>query len=432
MLISVSVIFADSHRGRNVYSIYTETFNGIGINNPEADEDCANFWPDGYPGAIFSTNYEDKIEGNQSCEMGEHTWLTIPFVNSKSTTTVVAHSMSDYENGKICFSLKFPTACDTNKAYIKIEDSNGAKGFSFSNEAIKRTDNSGTGVKKDDNNWYSYYIYLSSFTASPVNLDLANIKIPFIISADSRLGGTFLIDKVYYLKGNTTSADFSIKVKNVDGNTETDKSKPITFSSDKFRTGWAVANQYLEMDIDGEMEKNNWTIRVYTNDNSKKGIYSGDSVLDMAWRLTAVALPYEYKDYIKKGETVIEIQSKNTLEIEENWSDNGKDLYGLYDKGKVDFLNDKYPNEDYGEGAKWTYPWFFMQTKGDTSEDSSVWNNEGYHCNVNTDDKGKTNQNYESLANYYERKPKLYLALNTKEAYSLKYTGQIVISLDYE
>ena len=73
-----------------------------------------------------------------------------------------------------------------------------------------------------------------------------------------------------------------------------------------------------------------------------------------------------------------------------------------------------------------------MQTKGDTSEDSSVWNNEGYHCNVNTDDKGKTNQNYESLANYYERKPKLYLALNTKEAYSLKYTGQIVISLDYE
>ncbi|MBQ3943535.1 MAG: hypothetical protein II669_04375, partial [Elusimicrobia bacterium] len=199
--------------------------------------------------------------------------------------------------------------------------------------------------------------------------------------------------------------------------------------ADSFGKGWSVAEQYLEMDVDGEFQNNNWKIRVYTN-NDINGLYNIDNendVLPMAWKISCSTLPYVYTDYDAQGNP---FQNKNTYEIGENKSEAGE-FFGLYDAGKVEFLHD--------EGVKWLYPWFFVKANGDTSEYSVIWQNvsgnpsqSGCHTFENTDTGGVVHEYYDALTNFYERKPKLFLACDTKKATAAKYTANLVLNLSYE
>jgi hypothetical protein len=124
----------------------------------------------------------------------------------------------------------------------------------------------------------------------------------------------------------------------------------------------------------------------------------------MAWRVSCSTLPYVYTD--DKGE-----QNINTLEIEETWD--GDNLAGLCDAGK-------------GEGGRWWFPWLFMQPKDDTGDNSLVWNYKGCHTFMYN---GEPQWDSPKV---FRDKPKIYFAIDARNAKAVKYTGSAVVNLSYE
>ena len=404
---TTTVVFA-SHIGRNIYGIYTETYNGVGIEDSSAGNDFINVWAGGPNG----DNTADKIEGLKSYQFGQHGWASFAFGSNQN--------MSAYSGGSIYFSAKIPTGTVVSNIKVKIKDS-AERTVVLSDSVVKRVGSSSTGAVADDA-WHTYYIALSDFQ----NLSLTSISCPFIfVNDDSK---TVLIDNVYWKKGSFDRPVFSVVRKKVSDNTEVTE-QTISFSADVFEEkGWAVADQYFEIDIDGEMSNPNWTIRLFTN-NTKAGLYNEgiNEVLPTAWRAFNYSLPYNYIDDQSK-------ENIRTLVIGENWQKDsqGKDyIDGLYDKGQYDFLEEHGRHAD-AEGVKWWYPWFYMAPKDDTHDESIIVKNSpsevGCHVTVNTN-AGITKQYYDNL---YEKNTKVYIACDTKSAKSVKYTVSLIVNLSYE
>ena len=270
----------------------------------------------------------------------------------------------------------------------------------------------------------TFYIKVGQSSPTTGTIDssyLQNVIALFIFQPTTLTANDYLdIDNIRWVQSGGT-ANISFVTKNVSDNQETTGS--ISFAEDTFGQGWSVASQYVELDIDGELSSNNWDIRVYSNNTSTTtaGLYNEtiDDILPMAWKISCSTLPYTYTDDQNR-------ENINTLEIGVNWQKDpqGKDyIAGLYDAGKV---------AKVGEDAKWWYPWFFMKTMGDSSEQSIVEKNEGCHTFENTDAGGVTTQYYDVLTNFRDRKPKLFLACDMTKAKAVKYTGSLVINLSYE
>lgn len=384
LLFATESIFA-GNIGRAVYGVLTETYNGASIDNPSAGADYAHNW--GTPNAS-----DDRIEGSVSTSVGSDWWFGVCFDSPQD--------MSAYTGGRLYFSAKVPTTIDIDNVgnVFKVKDS-AERPVYFNSDSIKRIDDGAAilGTKiNNDNQWHTYYIDLSNFTS----LDLTNISYPFIVGNTTN-NNTLLIDNVYWTKASSATRAFNVTVRNRSDNQVPTDDK-ITWTQSAYRQSWTAAEQYIELDLD--QESSNWFVRIYLDNGkaSRKGLYCVDSddseiVLPMAWRIRPDLLPNSSGDTLLIGRT--------------NYGS-----WGLYDKGK------------YPEGST-LYTWSFMREKkaGIDNEDTIVWNLNGIHTIV------WDNNKYESLANYYDRKPKIYFAADCSNAIGgLTYNATIVTELNYE
>lgn len=390
LLFAKNLIFA-SNIGRVVYGVYTEIYNGVGLYNASAGTDNITFYSDTWN---IDANYtDDKIEGEKSLQVSSSTYVSFAFTE--------AQNMSAYEGGRIYFSLKCPIEISTNSASIKIEDSSGPKEIKFDSSLIKRINSSDTGVN-NNGVWQTYYIALSDF----FDLDLEHIKSPLVLTNTTTDNEKFyLIDNVYWTKAPSATRAFTVTVKNRTDNQVTDN---ITWTTSDFRQSWTAAQQYIELDLD--QESSNWTVSIYLNNSSatRKGLYYVDSdgseiVLPMAWRVSRDLLPNS-----STGDSLnIKVDSWNLL----------------YDCDKTT------PD---AQGIAWVWPWAKFYDISDTSlilEDIIVWGLQGCHLFLYTGESWA----WQSFANYYERKPKIYFAADCSNALGgLIYTATVVTELVYE
>ena len=383
LLFATAFVFA-GNIGRAVYGVLTETYNGTSIDNPSAGADYVHMYGSGYDNA-------DRVEGAVSTSVGWEGWFGIYFDT--------AQDMSAYTGGRIYFSAKVPTTVNINDTNNVFKVSDGVDEIKYFNSAdIKRIDSNLTGIN-NDNSWHTYYIELSSFGN---NLDLTNITYLFIadpISTDN----TLLIDNVYWTKAPNATRAFNVTVKNRSDNQATADEK-ITWTQAAYRQSWTAAQQYIELDLDRESynESYNWHVRIYLNNGkaSRTGLYCVDDgediVLPMAWRIRPDLLP----------------NGTDTLEIARYTSG----ACGLYDVGRE-------PN-----GTDW-YTWCPMREAngGLNFDDIKVWDLRGIHTVVWTHD------SWDTLKNYYERKPKIYFAADCSNAIGgLEYEANVVTELVYE
>ena len=415
LLFALSSVVLAANNTRNVYSVYTDSFNGIHLDAPSSDADSVQFQLWDNQSMTGETMSDTPVEGQFYSKLTNGT----PHPESQiwkyggggfvSTNSSGYRDMTAYEWGSIKFCVR---SSDSNMANLKVGIKvNGTEEIMVTLASLGFTANG---------QWQELSFALTS--ANGINASkLSKTNILFIFNlpeANYVVGESICFDNIRWVKNNA-GASFSIVRKNTSDNSEvSDQTKPISFSEDYYGQGWVVADQYLEMDIDGEFTGNNWVVRAYTN-NDIEGLYNvndNTDVLPTAWKVSCSTLPYTYVD--GDGHN-----NRNTLEIGENKSQSGE-FFGLYDAGKVAYLHD--------EGVKWLYPWFFVKANGDTSDKSIILNNKGCHTFENTDSGGIVHQYYDGLTSFYERKPKLFFACDTKVARAAKYTASFVIKLSYE
>ena len=429
---TATVVFA-ANNTRNVYSVYSDNFNGAHIYDagdsiPTSDTDGIKFypwstsdWEPANPHIIMGATTIDGTASDPAPEGKQYIRYLWGSVEQSYSTTYVGCSytrisgdssessinMSAYAGGQIKFYAR------SNKEYAK----KCKIGFKLANGTQSWFATTLTNINE---NWQEFSFDLPS--------SIGDVSVIFMMMIDGEpahtVGEAFLdIDNIRWVQSGGT-AGISFVTKNVSDDQETTGS--ASFTEDTFGQGWSVASQYIELDIDGEFSNNNWNVRVYSNNISTTtaGLYNEtvNDILPMAWKISWTTLPFSYTDAY--GENA------NTLEIGENWqkNDQGKDyMAGLYDAGKVAIK---------GDDAKWWYPWFFVQKNADTTAHSLLINNKGCHTFESTGTSGVTEEYFDTpesaYAGTYDRKPKLFLACNTKEAKAVKYTGSLVVNLSYE
>ncbi|MBO7431463.1 MAG: hypothetical protein J6U02_01020 [Elusimicrobia bacterium] len=432
-----SFVLADNNT-RNVYSIYSDNFNGAHIYDAEAsipgtDKDGVKIYPwktDWQTpshltmtiAAAYATDTDPAPEGREylKCFWGSmegtapytYNYAGCGFNRIQSQETAASIDMSAYAGGEIKFYAR------SNKSYgskcqIGIKTVNGGD-YWF---PAKLTSISAV--------WQEFTFTIPSSVTS--NLD--KVSILFMFRIEEPQGTTHTVDEEFLNIDNVRwvqssgAASLSVVRKKVSDNTPVTDTTPIPFSGEVFGQSWFCAEQYLELDVDGDFSSKNWKIRLCSTatEEEKAGLYNAtiDKKISLAWRVSCAPLPYDYIDDQNRN-------NRNTLEIGENFDSATFKIWGLYDAGKVAYLTEQY-GQEIGDGAKWWYPWFYVQKKGDTTDNSLVLNAEGCHTFEN-DEKAS----FDTLSNTYEKKPKVYLACDTKEAKSVVYTGSLVISLSYD
>lgn len=449
--VSSFVVAESVNNKRNVYSVYSDNFNGVHFydyeNNPNVPEDDGDgikfdIWNDQWTPngtmrstTIYSSDGDIAPEGKSYTRyiFGEYTWAGCAYARKVHVTDDAKIDMTAYEKveieqtktGEIKFVLRsqYPNVLDKCQVGFIALDGTNVKYQYF--EFLK---NLSVNFSSNTTSWqeFSYKIptdaapYLDKVTTL-FALKIENVK------KGSILNETLDIDNIRWVKPEVSGVSFSVIMKNISDNKQVNTS--LTFSPDAYGQSnhWPVTQQYLELDIDGEFSQNNWGVRLYSS-STTAGLYDENNpskVLPMSWKVSCSTLPYVY---VKDKQT--DKKDKNTFEIGENWSEDGKDFYGYYDLGKYNYTGEI--------GDKWWFPWFAVKPLNDTTEDSLVWTNEGYHTFQHTEEGESTPvQSYDSPASSYcgvraERKPKIYLACNIQNAEAVKYVGSLIIKLSYE
>lgn len=422
LLFATASVVVAANNTRNVYSVYSDNFNGTHYGAVNSDEDAVEFQLWANQSMFGETKTDTPVEGKSYSKLTNGT----PHPESQiwkyggggfaSTNSRKYIDMSGYYGGELKF---YARSNSSNIVNLRVGIKAGSDEIMVSLSSLGFSANG---------QWQEISLPLTSATDSRITstkLATTGYLFFFNLPEANYVEGEYIeLDNIRWVK--SSGAEFSVVRKKVSDNSEvSDQTTPISFSEDTFGQGWVVADQYLELDIDGDLSSNNWNVRFYTN-NEIEGLYNihdSSDVLPTAWKISCSTLPYTNYD----GSTITDY---NSLEIGENWAPDGETLYGLYDAGKVRVL---------GEGAKTWYPWFFVKAKDDSSQASVIWQNvsgnplqSGCHTFENTDAGGVTTQYYDALTDFYERKPKLFFACSTKNAKASKYTASFIINLSYE
>lgn len=397
LLFATSFSFA-GNIGRAVYSIYTENFNGVHFDAPSSDVDSVQFqlWGDQSMGSETMT--DTPVEGKSYFKLTNGTPHPESWIwkygggGYVSTNSNGYHNMSAYNGGNIKFYVR---SSDSNMENMKV-------GVQLQDKTDIIVSLASLGFTANGQ-WQELSFPLTN--ANGITSErLANIKVLFIFNlpeANYVIGESICFDNIRWVK--TGEGSFTVTVRNIsDNQILTGEYEKITWTQADFRQSWTAAQQYIELDLD--KESSNWYVRIYLNNGkaSRTGLYCVDSdgseiVLPMAWRIRPDLLPNNDGDTLLIGRTNYE-------------------GYGLYDKGK------------YPEGST-LYTWSFMRElkAGIDNDDVRVWNLSGIHTVVWNYSK------YESLADYYERNPKIYFAADCSNAIGgLEYEANVVTELVYE
>ena len=239
---------------------------------------------------------------------------------------------------------------------------------------------------------------------------LSNVTNAFLILCnDLTENTTFCVDNI--VLRTTTSADFSITLKNVETmqNIPSNPNGNIIWKTNVFHQGWQAACQYIELDMDKYSCA--WNVKIYTNNGAsgRGGMWAQGTekeyVVPMCWR----AYNGELKNELGKESYII---AQSTAAH-----------HNLYDSGLSQGVDEGY------------YTWFYMKdiadvdlTKPGDVDYITVWDSTlGYHGEVNAVGKG-----------YYEfgsinKKPRIYFGGGFDEAAGgITYVGNVVIEYNIE
>lgn len=442
LLFGTTVVAFAANNNRNVYSIYSDNFNGAHIYDasvsvPTTDTDGIKVYPwktewqtpshlTMTVDTVIAPETDPAPEGKEymKCLWGStegtnpytYNYAGCGYTRVQGIETVSSIDMAAYAGGQIKFSARSSKNYAT-KCQIGIQYADKSEHWFPS----KLTNINST--------WQEF-----SFTI-PSDVSSKNVSVLFmfrIVEEQSTtthpVGDEFLnIDNIRWVQSSGAASLDIVKKKVSDNTPVSDQDAPISFSVETFGQGWRTADQYLELDVDGDFSSKNWNIRVFSSatEEEKAGLYNNivDKKLPMAWKISWKTLPYDYIDDDGRDNV-------NTLQIGENINTETGDVWGLYDAGNVAYLTEHY-GQAVGDGAKWWYPWLYIQTKNDTSDNSLVLNMVGCHTFEN-DNKPSIEAFTNVLSDSYDRKPKLFLACDTKTAQSVIYSGSLIISLSYD
>lgn len=402
MLFGTTAFVFAANNTRNVYSVYSDNFNGAhiyGVDDtiPSSDEDGVkiDLWNQKLN---IIANASGGIEGREyvTFKIQSTQWDVVSYA-PKNNSGLAPRDMSAYAGGQLKFWARSSNT-SFGTATVGVQYKVGSSDYMHKKTLSELNFNA-------NGQWQEL-----TLTLPTENLD--NVISLFAFQPNTLTVDHFIdIDNIRWVK-SSGAASFSVVTKNVSNDEVT--TNPISFSADTFGQGWAVADQYVEMDIDGDFSGNNWKVRVFSSatEEEKAGLYNEtiDDKLPVAWKVSCSTLPYTYIDDQSR-------ENINSLEIGENKNEAG-DVLGLYDAGKV---------EKVGDYAKWWYPWFYIQKKSTIDDNSLVLNNIGCHTFENDNI-----AQFDTLANTHERKPKLFIACDTKSAKAVKYEASLIINLSYD
>lgn len=406
--------------GRNVYSVYSESLTGSNFDDNLYMEDSVRMWRD--HGMRVITMTLDGVEGWEytRCIFSEdgYCWVSLAFADSPatSTNTQATRDMSAYYGGTLKFLIRVNAPSTTVVSWDKLFVGLTMNGISFRIPLTK--------IQGFDTGKIGYWQEVSVALNEDVNfnISLENLKKTtslFTVLSNSGITDRNLsldFDCVRWVKPGATG-DYSVKLKKLsDGSVVSTNN--ITWSSSKFQQGWQVADQFLEIDYDVDSSTRNWSVKLYTNngDKLKNGLYANkdgkDYVMTMCWRASENALPYT--DY----------NGNHTLQIAQGHNSDGDYDY-LYDRGSG--------NTNYA-------PWLYMQDYAKLSATDATDKDRDYSTVIGHKKGGSSGYHgYSGEYNFYSKdgyypgsKVNLYLGANCDVGGGLRYTGNIVVALEYE
>lgn len=441
LIFSFTVTFAYAGNiGRNVYGVLSETFLGTHFDAGSGDVDSVTFefWNDQW------TDYKNTMKGETitSGAVEGNSYTRLIFLNPKncgwgagaikSTNSGGSKNMGVYFNGKVKFLARVSSE---NSAALNCNVGMNLNGNIFYVGTLRSL-----GLEAN-NQWKELSFELKSSVNSNItetNLGKTQVLIVFMQDSNVSSNLSFDIDNIRWVKNGAPTklnpSFFDVNLKNVSDNSSVNAStiswtsgyfntsgKNIALINDTFRKGWVVADKYIEIDMEKVYDVDvstsyaasvNYSISMCLKNSSstRNGLYavtnSGQEVvLPMAWRsikeLISPTTPSqtEIPSFLIK-EIIIQKESR-------------------YFEGH---LKDANFSENY-------YTWFYFKDSSDikTDDDKSyvkVWSyKEGL----------KHGEGAMAPINIAEKKPKIYLAINTTDALGgLKYTGKICVVLAYE
>lgn len=411
-LLVTSTAFA-GNIGRNVYGALCESLSGVTFSKNLDDSVDFFFWGNMQGGGSSEERTDGPKEGLKYTRLflsNASYWggCGITFINSSNQEAL--RDMSAYYNGELRFSVKINNNVNYEKFKVGIK-------INSTNIVFPLSSFSGFDPNKL-NQWQDVSLKLNSTTHAHItSTNMARTSFLFIISYDQCAQGetsaniNMDVDYIRWVKPNSSGA-FNVTVKNVSDNSTAGTSN-IVWNSNNFQTGWAVAEQYLEVDYDNDAH-NNWDVKLYVNNGSaeRNGLYATTArgqevVLPMCWRASERTLPYS------------DANGAHTTQIAEAYNEEG-DYWFLYDAGN---------------GDKGYVPWLYMQdlaafkTNKDINYSTLMgYRTGGYHAYSGVYG-GAPSQN----GFYSGSKVDVYFGANCRNAAGgLRYTGNICVVLTYE
>ncbi len=343
-----------SNIGRNVYGIWTETYNGAKYGMAATDADAVSL--DNWNGFVISDRTDSPVpEGSKYMRFAINTtgWVG---AGISCQNTGGSKNMSSYYNGYLKFYARSSNSIvATYKVGLKIGTSTEVW-FSLNSYGFSA-----------DGSWHEISVPLNTATnANLTSANLANITQLFMISnsgAALTIGHAVDIDNIVWVKSGTGSFTPSLKRISDDVAVTT-----ITWNGSSAisgNAGWTASDQYIELDLDMYVTNKIWDVRIYTDNGAtdRNGLMSPslNHKIPLCWRASDYKLPYAVG-----GDT-------RTLTIGEVAVSSV--TAKLYDAGAVS----NPASADY-----WCWFWMLDKAENHTEDYNVIWDNRGFQGAENT------------------------------------------------
>ncbi len=388
-----------SNIGRNVYGVFSETYNGAKYNVAATDDDAIALY-------IWNSTFSGSERTDSPVPDGsKYTRITVDSTSAgwggmgySATNTSTYKNMSSYYNGYLKFYARSSNSAMLNYQF-GIEMTAGQVWLTLSSYGFVA-----------DGNWHEISIPLNTSTnASFTSANLAQVKQLFLFrngSATLTVGNAIDIDSIVWVKNSVGTFTPSLKRRS-------DNVSVTTFTWNSGSTlsanaGWLASDQYITLDLDMYVTNKTWNVKIYTENGAtdKNGlISSAGKKIPIAWRASDYAIPYAVSGDTRTlsiGEVAV-----STSEVK------------LYDSGVVSNPQD---------ATYWCWFWMTDATEVHAETDYNyniVWNNSGFH--------GASNSGaFYGLNQTTGINPKIYLGARFIDIVGGNYTAVITVEFTYE
>lgn len=354
-LFAVSSVFS-SNIDRNVYGIWTETYNGAKYGMAATDADAVAL--DNWNGFVISDRTDSPVpEGSKYMRFAINTtgWVG---AGISCQNTGGSKNMSSYHNGYLKFYARSSNAAVANYQF-------GVKfGTLETGEVWLNLSSYGFSA---NGSWHEITVPLNTTTnANLTSVNLANITQLFMLrnnTAPLTLGDSIDIDNIVWVK--STAGTFAAGLKKISNDVSVTTITWNNGSNVSTNAGWVASDQYIELDLDMYVTNTVWNVRIYTENGAinRNGLMSPslNHKIPLCWRASDFKLPYSNGSDVRTL-TIGEIAVSSVTAK-------------LYDAGAVPNPNDA----DY-----WCWFWMIDKTENHTEDYNIVWDKRGFQGAENT------------------------------------------------